>query len=251
MSNLQLWNSVNKTSVDYLKSGQQGLSSIDSYYMFEQATKAFGACGIGWGYEILSEEYREGADIINAKENAKYTVGQIIGKEVNHILKLRLWFKQGEQTGEVFQYGVTRAVYGSKWGVTTDEEAPKKSLTDAIKKCLSMLGFCADVYMGKFEDSNYMIGATARTEVEKEDQSKQSIAKARSEISDWVKKEIEACKKLLPNENGFKASMKNVRSKLITRCQAAEMHPSHFTNRLDEIALEELAKLQGDKQNAS
>lgn len=253
MSNLNLWNSVNKTNTDYLKGGQQGLSSIDSYYMFEQATKAFGVCGIGWGYEILSEEYREGGDIIfKGTGSATYEQGQNLGKEINHILKVRFWFELDGKKGELCQYGVTRAVYGSKWGVSTDEEAPKKSLTDAIKKCLSMLGFCADVYMGKFEDSEYRKGAEARSEIEKDEQSSEAVSKAREDIGAWVKKEIEACKKLLPaNENGFKAAMKATKSKLVTRCQAAGIHPSSFTNRLDEIALEELSKLHKEVSNAS
>ncbi|MFK8333452.1 hypothetical protein M2D63_026040, partial [Pseudomonas sp. BJa5] len=39
---------------------------------------------------------------------------------------------------------------------TTDGEAPKKSLTDAINNSLSMLGFRADVFLGIFDDRDYV-----------------------------------------------------------------------------------------------
>ena len=249
-NNLDLWNAVKQPSVDFVKKGQLNLSSIDSYYMFQQATQAFGICGIGWGYEILSEEYREGVEIINTNsESEKYTLGQTIGNEINHILKLRLWFKQDGQTGEVFQYGVTRAVYGSKWGVTTDEEAPKKSLTDAIKKCLSMLGFCADVYMGRFEDASYMVGARAKTEIEKQESTNEAIEKAKSNIADWVTKEIESCKKIpSKNINGFKAAMNGVRKKLITKCAAANINNQNWVKKLDAVTTEELSEREPVKE---
>ena len=39
--------------------------------------------------------------------------------------------------------------------------------------------------------------------------------------------------------------------KLTTRCHAAQIHPSNFTNRLDQIEQEELAKLREGERNAS
>ncbi|QYM99300.1 hypothetical protein K1T36_19695 [Pseudomonas protegens] len=48
-----------------------------------------------------------------------------------------------------------RYLYKSKYGATTDGEAPEKSLTDAIKKSLSMLGFSADVFLRMFDDTEY------------------------------------------------------------------------------------------------
>ena len=43
--------------------------------------------------------------------------------------------------GEVTHFGQTTFVGANKHGLFTDEEAPKKSLTDATNKALSMLGF--------------------------------------------------------------------------------------------------------------
>ncbi|WP_434771820.1 hypothetical protein [Pseudomonas entomophila] len=50
--------------------------------------------------------------------------------------------------------------------MTTDGEAPKKSLTDAIKKALSMLSFSADVFLGLFDDNAYVQQRQEETAIE-------------------------------------------------------------------------------------
>jgi hypothetical protein len=57
--------------------------------------------------------------------------------------------------GEVPCVGQTMFVTKRNDGLFTDEEAPKKSVTDAISKALSWLGFAADVYLGKFDGNKY------------------------------------------------------------------------------------------------
>lgn len=150
--NTKLWSKFSKTDPVHVKpptKGTSGLSSIDAYYVFQQATKAFGPCGIGWGYEETSEEYQSGEPIIN-------DAGEIVGSVINHIMRIKLWYKIDGEKGEIPAIGSTKYLQSTKYGMKSDEEAAKKSLTDAIKKALSMLGFCSDVYMGKFEDSNYV-----------------------------------------------------------------------------------------------
>jgi hypothetical protein len=44
----------------------------------------------------------------------------------------------------------------NKYGVFTDEEAPKKSITDCIGKCAVLLGVGADVHLGMFDDHKYV-----------------------------------------------------------------------------------------------
>src|SRR5690606_33640239 len=60
------------------------------------------------------------------------------------------------ERGEVVQFGQTTFVGRNKNGFFTDEEAPKKSLTDAMSKCLSLLGFSADIHLGRFDDNKYV-----------------------------------------------------------------------------------------------
>lgn len=37
-----------------------------------------------------------------------------------------------------------------------DEDAPKKSVTDALIKCASYLGFAGDIFSGRWDDSKYV-----------------------------------------------------------------------------------------------
>lgn len=146
--NLSIWKMNQETDPNHVKDAMKGLSSIDAYYIFQQATKTFGPCGIGWGYEEVSEDYQAG-EAVTDKE------GNITGHIINHIIRIKLWYKWDGERGEIPSIGSTKYISKNKYGMVSDEEAAKKSLTDAIKKALSMLGFSADVYMGKFEDAAY------------------------------------------------------------------------------------------------
>lgn len=73
-----------------------------------------------------------------------------------HKVRVKLWYRLDGVRGEVVQFGQTTFVGRNRNGLFTDEEAPKKSLTDAMSKCLSLLGFSADVYLGRFDDNKYV-----------------------------------------------------------------------------------------------
>jgi hypothetical protein len=64
--------------------------------------------------------------------------------------------------GELEQVGQTRAAYTtSKDKFLVDEDAPKKSVTDALVKCASYLGFAGDIFSGRWDDSKYVAAAGA------------------------------------------------------------------------------------------
>jgi hypothetical protein len=50
----------------------------------------------------------------------------------------------------------------------TDEDAPKKSVTDALVKALSMIGFAGDIFMGRYDDSKYVNDLRAEAKAEDE-----------------------------------------------------------------------------------
>jgi hypothetical protein len=37
-----------------------------------------------------------------------------------------------------------------------DEDAPKKSVTDGMVKCFSLIGFAGDIFSGRWDDSKYV-----------------------------------------------------------------------------------------------
>lgn len=150
--NLALWESVQATDPDFTKgfsrSGGFRGTAINHTYQTKRATQAFGPKGIGWGSKILDEKYQDGAPILHKD--------QVIGRECVHVVRIELWFILGDQRGSIEAFGQTTFVGTNKHGTYTDEEAPKKSLTDAESKALAALGFSSDVHMGLFDDNKYV-----------------------------------------------------------------------------------------------
>jgi hypothetical protein len=142
MSNLALWHQVEKTPPDQTKAitgkPYRG-TSPKPYWLVHKATETFGPCGIGWGFNIISERVEEGAT----------------GDKV-HIAHICLWYMLDGKRGEVEHVGQTMFCGKNKNGPYTDEDAPKKSVTDALVKALSMIGFAGDIFMGRYDDSKYV-----------------------------------------------------------------------------------------------
>jgi len=151
--NLALWASVQATDPRYTKafsrSGGFRGTAINHTYQQKRATETFGPKGLGWGSKILAEEYAQGAPLVHDKHG-------VIGREVIHVLRIELWYVLDGKRGSVEAFGQTTFVGSNKHGFYTDEEAPKKSLTDAESKALASLGFSADVHLGLFDDVKYV-----------------------------------------------------------------------------------------------
>lgn len=185
--NMKLWESVHKTDPDATKKANvngQNITSINGVHMVKRATEIFGPIGIGWGAEVITERYDQGGGVIDKE-------GRHLGNEISHTVHIKLWYIKDGKRGEVEAYGCTPFVYRSKWGTTTDMEAPKKSFTDAMKKALSGLGFSADVYMGMFDDLDYLQERVAETEVEKAEDKEAEIERQKQERLDWLKRSVE------------------------------------------------------------
>lgn len=168
ITNLSIWNSVCETDPRHTKSFSRGGgfsgTAINHTYQTRRATETFGPKGIGWGVEILAENWREGAPIIEEKHG-------VIGHEIVHVLRIKLWYLRSQGTGhldhergEIVSFGQTTFVGKNKHGIYTDEEAPKKSLTDAESKALASLGFSADIHLGLYDNNKYVNDLKARIE---------------------------------------------------------------------------------------
>lgn len=194
MNNTKIWEQARKTDPAHTKTSNQGgrtQTSIDGYYMLMRATELFGPIGIGWGYEVLDERLDDGAPAFVPQGEGN---PPLVITTKTHTIKLRLWYKLDGEVGEVIQYGHTPALYRSKHGVSDDGEAPKKSLMDAIKKSLSMLGFSADVFMGEFDDRDYVEQAKIESEIEKAEDREAEVAAKREELTEAIKKMLETVK---------------------------------------------------------
>lgn len=196
--NLGIWNRVYKTDAKFTKafSNNGGGTSINGTYMVMQATKVFGPHGINWGVEIIEERFDNGAPIMQSVKQqdgnfSKVIIPNGIGGylcEVNHVAKIRLWYKHDGKTGEVLAYGCTPYISSTKNGVVSDGEAPKKSLTDATKKALSQLGFSADVFLGLYDDLTYRQENDAEFALKNASEKAEGVTRMREELDEHMTK---------------------------------------------------------------
>lgn len=154
LGKMELWRSVCTTAPHAVKAitGKQYKgNSPKPYWLIQRATETFGPCGIAWGVTVVNERFERLTDT-----------------DVLHVALVRVWYVQDGQRGEIEQMGQTKASYRTKGGETmVDEDAPKKSVTDGMVKCLSMIGFAGDIFSGQWDDSKYVEWAgqeTARRE---------------------------------------------------------------------------------------
>lgn len=181
-SNSAIWDEVQATDPSATK-GYKGAggfagTAISSLYPVKRATMIFGPVGYGWGYEIKEESYIQGAPIVMGDLG-------VVGNEQTHTLRVELWAMINGKKATCEHYGHTPHIYTNKHGVQTDHEAAKKSLTDAIKKALTMWGFSADVFMGLYDDPEYVKAQSEKEALEKtEDKESVALEQAR-EYDEW------------------------------------------------------------------
>lgn len=137
---MKLWNAVCKTNPKHTKhvKVRGGFTAIDAMYQMQCATEQFGAAGEGWGWSFTDPIFLPNDTVV---------------------IKCILW--HGDRNNTVEQFGQ------KKMG-TNDEDALKKAGTDALTKCLSYLGFNADVFLGKFDDNKYVQGLQAEFKADAE-----------------------------------------------------------------------------------
>lgn len=157
-SHMDLWNRVEPTPEGHLKKFTRGGgfsgTAINPMQTIKRVTAEFGPAGQGWGYEVLRSEVVPGAPIYREMGEGKPPM--LLGHESVYIVFVRVW--AGCRDCFVDQVGQTTLVtYIVKQGrFMTDEEAPKKAITDGLMKALSHLGFGADVHLGLWDDSKYV-----------------------------------------------------------------------------------------------
>ncbi|AXS87440.1 hypothetical protein ACSDGV_18580 [Pseudomonas aeruginosa] len=193
--NMRLWDQVQATDPSATKSAKvdgQQITSISGQHMIMKATQMFGPVGIGWGWTVIEERFDQGGPIFREITDAEgKKVSELIGHEVGHTVRIKLWFELDGKRGEVEQYGCTPFSYRSKWGITTDTEAPKKSLTDAVKKSLAMLGFSADIFLGLFDDRDYVEARREEEQIAKAEDQQAAEEQAKEERLAYIKSIIE------------------------------------------------------------
>jgi len=149
---MQIWDEVQTTDPDHTKPVSFGrkFTAIDAHYQVKMATKQFGAIGHGWGYgtEFIETHLQDGRILINCDLTLWWNSK---GKEWEGI--------PGPDIGNSFgpiRGCATLVTINNDGKLKIDNDAPKKASTDALTKCLSHLGFNADVFLGMFDDNKYV-----------------------------------------------------------------------------------------------
>ena len=143
LSAIEFYKSVAKTDPKMVKRAKVSginITAIDPQYQTELATEAFNSLyGNEWGIKDINfstRRYGEGANLVEVMT-----------------LKGVFYYPDGD-----FEYAVSgKSYYVSQKGYPMlDTEIEKKLLTNFKSKCLSILGFNADVFKGMFDDSAYV-----------------------------------------------------------------------------------------------
>lgn len=111
-------------------------TSPNPQYVIRCLTELFGPVGVGFGWRVLAEDFTP------------------LAEEVLHWCRIEFWHTDRANTYE--GYGQTKAVMKTKNGMMVDEDAPKKSLTDAIIKSASHVGIAANIFLGRWDDQKHV-----------------------------------------------------------------------------------------------
>lgn len=171
--NMKLWSAVSTTDPKNTKKVTLGrtFTAISPHSQIKAATVQFGPVGADWGWTVEKVEYPPND-----------TVAVLV----------RLWHGLPDNFFE--QWG-QNGLYTNNAKDKDDQDCMKKATTDAVTKCLSYLGFNADVFEGKFDDNRYVEQATkdaAKAEEKANWTGPLNKTKLRDEV--WaVWKDVQAC----------------------------------------------------------
>jgi hypothetical protein len=196
--NLSIWSQVEKTDFTHTKKVNQrgGYTAVSPQYQLKEATKVFGSYGKGFG---LSES------------DFDMSLFESLGV-VMHKAKF-FYLSEGERV----EFPITNAIQattGSGDKKRVDVDFAKKVETNTVSKALSKLGFNADVFMGMFEDNQYMQELSNELAVKKSEDKDAELAKQAREYDEWKLKEIESYQHLSSLN-----ALKNAYTAHIRKCQ--------------------------------
>ena len=171
MLNLDLWDSMATTDRKFTKpivgKTYRG-DSPNPTYVIKKLTAQLGPVGQKWGFTVVKETIHNGRPhkvVVRSRKDFSADGTVLLTEEVEcalvfeqlHQVEIEFWQIADDGFSRHFSaFGGTPLLYMSKKGDWVhDEDAAKKSLTDALTKAASQLGACADIFLGVF-DTKYV-----------------------------------------------------------------------------------------------
>ncbi|EIX9048237.1 TPA: exodeoxyribonuclease VIII [Klebsiella oxytoca] len=260
--NLKLWRNVMRTNPRYTKDMSDlgfGGTSINAEYMIMRATEMFGPVGLGWGWKVIEDKMLEGSPLSEkifegnkfiGKRTLRDSDGSLI-YELNHYLKIELWYLAEGERATVESYGSTVYRQTTKHGIYCDSEVHKKSLTDAIKKALSTLGFSADIWLGLYDDAVYKAESKLEFEIKDASDKADDTARIREELDERFKGNVETMRKAVTQNEVSKIASSLTRTIAVHLKSAKETADNEYAKylegrlrRLEEVKAECLKNLE-------
>lgn len=169
-NNLTLWESVATTDPEHTKKVSQrgGYTAVSPQYQLKEATKVFGPYGMGFGFESCDLDLSQ-----------LETLGVVIVRAVFFYVK----------EDKRYTFPVNNA-WPVKQGSRVDPDFAKKAETNTMSKALSKLGFSADIFLGQFDDVEYVNMVTSEKAIEKAEDKIAEEEKHAAEYREKCKKEL-------------------------------------------------------------
>lgn len=114
----------------------KGMTDINPMWRIKRLTEMFGACGVGWWYEVTHKEI----------------VHDDYSKQKAAFVDIKLYYidpESGHPSHGIYGTGGASFVAQEKNGAYMSDECFKMALTDAISVAAKALGIGADVYFDK------------------------------------------------------------------------------------------------------
>jgi hypothetical protein len=184
-----------------------GYTDINPMWRIKRLTEVFGACGVGWKYEVINRQIIDGG--VKYYEKGKgdtYRVETCIEKCA--FIDILLFYKtdEGAWSEGVFGTGGSHYVSAEKYAPFTDNDCWKKALTDAIGNACKNLCMSADIYYEKDINSKYET-------TDDEDLFKKVVTKSESlkivnaSREKWGHQAAEKCGELLKTKYGVTSTL--------------------------------------------
>ena len=107
----------------------RGMTDINPMWRIKALTEQFGACGIGWYYDVNEQRVED------------------CGNEKVAVVNISLYVKDGgEWSKPIHGTGGSKLIAMEKAGAYVSDEAFKMATTDALSVACKQLGFAADIY---------------------------------------------------------------------------------------------------------
>lgn len=176
MSNLDLWDRVKTPEIKYTKKVNMrgGFTATSPQYLIKLATKEFGSYGKGFGLCESKFDY----SLLETHRIAIHNARFFYCINANR-----------------YEFIITNTVEMVTKNGFVDTDFAKKAETNTLCKALSKIGFAADIYMGMFEDQEYIYNLASEQAINEASDKDAERAKQAAELKQECQRAITAINK--------------------------------------------------------